>query len=155
MFSRFYPRQMRAEELYESLLIATEADKTRGSYEEREAAKGRWLQQFVIAFGTDENDETSTFNGTIPQILMMFNGDLIKRATSTESGSFLYRVSTDTKMKPTQQIHMLFKSALAREASREERRWATKALQNHQNVVDALQDVWWVVLNTNEFILNH
>ena len=54
MFSHFYLRQMRAEELYESLLVATEAQKTRGSYEEQEAAKREWLEQFTLAFGTDE-----------------------------------------------------------------------------------------------------
>jgi len=155
MFSRFYPRQMRAEELYESLLVATEAHKTRGSYEEQEAAKERWLSQFVVAFGTDENDETSTFNGTIPQILMMFNGELIRQATNTEGGGFLHRVSTDPKLNGTQKVNLLFRSALARDATREERKWANQALSGRTSVVEALQDVWWVLLNTNEFILNH
>ena len=41
MFSHFYLRQMQAEELYESLLVATEAHKTRGSYEEQEAHQAR------------------------------------------------------------------------------------------------------------------
>jgi hypothetical protein len=86
---------------------------------------------------------------------MMFNGELIKRATSTDKGGFLHRVSTNTKMSSTQKIHLLFKSALAREATADERRWANKTLQGRGNVVDALQDAWWVVLNTNEFILNH
>jgi hypothetical protein len=40
-FSHFYLRQMRAEELYESLLVATEAHKTRGSFEEVERQKAR------------------------------------------------------------------------------------------------------------------
>ena len=38
-FSRFYLRQMRAEELYESLVAATQADKNAGSYEEQEKEK--------------------------------------------------------------------------------------------------------------------
>ena len=29
----------------------------------------------MITFGTDDGGETTTFNGTIPQTLMMFNGD--------------------------------------------------------------------------------
>ena len=41
LFSHFYLRQMQAEELYESLLVATEAHKTRGSYEEQERAKSQ------------------------------------------------------------------------------------------------------------------
>ena len=83
---------MRAEELYESLIAATQAEKTRASYEEQEKIKGEWLRQFTIAFGTDDNEETTTFNGTIPQVLMMMNGDLVKQATSIEPGSFLHRV---------------------------------------------------------------
>jgi hypothetical protein len=155
VFSRFYPRQIQAEQLYESLLVATEAHKTRGDYEQQEAAKRQWLDQFVIAFGTDENDETSTFNGTIPQILMMMNGDLIKRATSTEQGGFLQRVASDRKTTPTKKIQLLFKAALAREATSTERRAANSTLAGRENMVQALQDVWWVLLNTNEFILNH
>ncbi|MFP6693182.1 MAG: DUF1553 domain-containing protein, partial [Pirellulales bacterium] len=154
MFSRFSPRQMRAEELYESLLVATEAHKTRGSYEEQEAAKQKWLGQFIIAFGTDENDEASTFDGTIPQILMMFNGEMVKKATSTETGSFLHRVSLE-RTSSTEKVNKLFKAALARPATASERQWANIALRGRSNVVEALQDMWWVLLNTNEFILNH
>ena len=155
LFSRFYLRQMRAEELYESLLVATEAHKTRGSAEEQQKAKEMWLQQFVIAFGTDENDETTTFDGTIAQTLMMFNGDLIKQATSTEEGSFLYRVATNPRLRGTKKINYLYKAALARTPTSRERRLMTKVLGSRPGQTDAIRDVWWVLLNTNEFILNH
>ncbi len=154
-FSRFYMRQMRAEELYESLLVATEAHKTRGSYEEQEKAKTQWLQQFVVAFGNDEGEEATTFNGTIPQALMMFNGDLIKRATSGEKGSFLWRVA-NSEMRPAEKIHYLFQAAVARPATREEIDVANKLLVARSgDVTAALQDIWWAVLNSNEFIMNH
>ncbi len=146
---------MQAEQLYESLLVATDAHKTRGDDAAQAAAKKQWLDQFVIAFGTDENDETSTFNGTIPQILMMMNGDLIQRATSTQPGGFLQRVASDPKTNPRQKIQLLFKAALAREATSTERKAANTTLAGRANMVEALQDVWWVLLNTNEFILNH
>jgi len=155
MFSRFYLRQMRAEELYESLLVATEAHKTRGTPEKEEAAKQRWLRQFVIAFGTDENDETTTFDGTIPQTLMMFNGDLIKKATSTEKGSFLYRVATDDRMRGNKKVNYLYKAALSRLPTSTERRLMGKVLGSRPGQTDAIRDIWWVLLNTNEFILNH
>ncbi|GIS57865.1 MAG: hypothetical protein CM1200mP2_00900 [Planctomycetaceae bacterium] len=41
----------------------------------------------MIAFGTDENDEATTFNGTIPPALMMMNGDLVDKATSAEGAA--------------------------------------------------------------------
>ena len=50
------------------------------------------MRPFVMAFGTDENDEATTFNGTIPQALMMMNGELIENAVSTKKGSYLRRV---------------------------------------------------------------
>jgi hypothetical protein len=155
-FSHFYLRQMRAEELYESLLVATQAHKTRGSYEQQEAEKRKWLDQFVIAFGTDEGDETTTFNGTIPQTLMMMNGDLIKNATSAAGGSFLHTVANDAKMNNGAKINHLFLAALSRKPERQEIAWANALLAKRRgDTVAALQDVWWVLLNSNEFILNH
>lgn len=155
-FSHFYLRQMRAEELYESLLVATEAANRRGSYEEQEQQKNRWLQQFTIAFGTDEGDETTTFNGTIPQVLMMFNGDLVKQATSTANGTLLDAVAKDNSLVGPEKIERLYMAALARKPTREELQMATQLLRLRQgDVEEALQDVWWAVLNSNEFILNH
>lgn len=85
-FSHFYLRQMRPEELYQSLLTATEADQAEEKGEKGARKKDEWLSQFTIAFGTDEGDEATTFNGSIPQVLMMFNGDLVKTATETGKG---------------------------------------------------------------------
>jgi hypothetical protein len=154
-FSHFYLRQMRAEELYESLLVATQAHKTRGSYEEQEKLKADWLRQFTLAFGTDEGDESTTFNGTIPQALMMFNGDLIKKAASIEKGSFLHTVAA-SNLKPAEKIQYLFQAALGRNANAEEIKIANGLLYARQgDAAAALQDIFWAVLNSNEFILQH
>jgi Protein of unknown function (DUF1549)/Protein of unknown function (DUF1553) len=156
LFSRFYLRQMRAEELYESLIVATEAQNTESSSDKREATKRRWLDQFTLAFGTDDNEETTTFNGTIPQTLMMMNGELVKKATSIEKGSFLYRVATDSKMNNAAKIRHLYLAALARRPTSREIALANDLLRWHKDdAAAALQDVWWAVLNSNEFILNH
>jgi hypothetical protein len=155
-FSHFYLRQMRAEELYESLLVATEADRTANSLEQREATKREWLKQFTVAFGTDDNEETTTFNGTIPQALMMMNGDLVSKATSVEKGSFLYRVAGDAKMNNAAKINHLYLAALARKPTGQEIALANELMQLRAgDPVAALQDVWWAVLNSNEFIFNH
>jgi uncharacterized protein DUF1549/uncharacterized protein DUF1553 len=154
-FSHFYLRQMRAEELYESLLVATEAHKTRGSYEEVERQKAEWLRQFTIAFGTDEGDETTTFNGTIPQALMLFNGDLIKKATAVDNGSFLHRVAA-SNIKPEDKIDYLFQAALSRNPTKNEITIANQLLVARKgDTAAALQDIFWAVLNSNEFIIQH
>ncbi len=154
-FTHFYLRGMGAEELYESLLVATQAHKTRGSYEDQEKAKSDWLQQFTIAFGTDEGDEATTFNGTIPQALMMFNGDLIKNATDIKPGSFLGQIA-GSNLKPAGKIEYIFESALSRSPTGKEIDAANIMLGwRNGNTAEALQDLFWVVLNTNEFILQH
>ncbi len=138
-----------------ALRVAPQAHKTRGSYEEQEKTNAQWLEQCVTAFGNDDGGEATTFNGTIPQALMMFNGDLIKRATSKDNGSFLSSVAKD-KTRSAQKINLLFLTALARKPTKKELTVANQLLLARKgDVTGALQDIWWAVLNSNEFILNH
>jgi len=153
-FSRFYLRQMSAEQLYASLVTAAEA-RTGGTYEEQEAQRRRWLQQFVVAFGTDEGDEATTFNGSIPQALMLFNGDLVRNAIRTSPGSFLDRIS-QTGRSPQERVTRLFLSGLARRPTKKEMQVAGQLLYARQNnEKEMLQDLWWAILNSNEFIMQH
>ena len=154
-FSHFYLRQMQAEQLYESLITATQAHKTRSSYEQQETDKNVWLQQFVSAFGTDEGGESTTFNGSIQQALMLFNGDLIKRATSLDQGGFLHTIASGN-LSNVRKINYLYMAGLARRPTQQEKFAANQLLLARQgDVTAALQDIWWAILNSNEFILNH
>lgn len=154
-FSRFYLRQMSAEQLYESLLVATQADRASGNYAQQEKAKADWLRQFVVAFGNDEGTEVTTFNGTIPQVLMMFNGSLIRKALDLKSGGVLTKV-VSSSMSTKQKIEYLYLAGLARKPEREELGWASQLVRAHQgNQANAMQDIWWSILNSNEFIFNH
>jgi hypothetical protein len=156
MFSHFYLRQMRPEELYDSLLVASDVDKTMRSSEEQEKLRTQWLSQFTITFGTDDGEDTTTFNGTIPQTLMMFNGELMRRATGTEAGGFLEKIGKDQKTSNKDKINRLFLATLSRKPTTNEIEAANKLLVARKgDPVGALQDVLWVTLNTGEFILNH
>jgi hypothetical protein len=153
LFSRFYMRQMQAEQLYESLLTATKADRAGG--EEAAKLKDAWMAQFVTAFGTDEGDESTTFNGSIPQVLMMFNGDLIKKAVSVNQGGFLDDIAKSSSSNSAK-INTLYAAALARRPTSREIKTANAIMIARKgDAVEALQDIWWAVLNSNEFIINH
>jgi hypothetical protein len=155
MFSRFYLRQMEAEQLYESLITATKADNT-VTKERSDEMKERWTKQFSQAFGTDENDESTTFNGSIPQALTLMNGELIRRATGNQPGSMLAKIAGDTKMDNAQKIRYLYLAGLSRVPTKKELGICNELLVARQGKVGlALQDIWWAVLNTNEFILIH
>ena len=155
-YSRFYLRQMRAEELYESLLVATAADRSRGTVEEQERARREWLSQFIVAFGNDEGEETTTFNGTIQQALMMFNGDMTRQATSGERGSFLWNIANSSQLRPQEKIDYLYLAALARKPDKNELAVANALFVARKgDMLGALQDMWWALLNSNEFLFNH
>jgi Protein of unknown function (DUF1549)/Protein of unknown function (DUF1553) len=150
-FSHFYLRQMTAEQLYQSLV--TVGGDAKGSLEQQQSERDRWLSQFVVAFGTDEGDEATTFNGSIPQALMMFNGDLVKRATDAGAGSMLGMLANANAKLP-EKINNLFILGMARKAKPDELKIAGALVQARKGKVDeAMQDLWWAILNSNEFIM--
>ncbi len=170
LFSRYYLRQMRAEQLYESLAAATgEMGRGRGIdgdgddgdgddidelYAEREQEKADWMRQFVIAYRTDECDECSLFVGSIPQTLAMMNGELMSDATSSESTGLLGEIAR-APISEAKKVRQLFLAALARNPSPGEQTAARRLLSMHGNDTAAgLEDLWWALLNSNEFILD-
>ncbi len=187
LFSHVYVKPFTAEQLYDSLLVATEAHKAGRNFEQSEKQRDEWLGQFVRTFGTDENDEASSFNGTVPQALVMMNGELVRNALSGANGSFLRRVLEGTVSKPDdatdktksprtsasapqpkltgikppktipQKIEVLYLTALARKPSPAELSALDKAFHNSGNrdPILGLQDVFWALLNSNEFSTNH
>lgn len=176
LFSRRYVKPFTAEQLYDSMLIATSAHLAGRSYDQSEAKRNEWLQQFVQLFGTDENDEADTFNGTVPQALVMMNGELIRSAIGGQPGGFLRsvfegRVAALTGAKAPKRggtklpsprtipgrIEVLYLTALARRPTPEELQALNHAYNKAggRDPVQGLQDVFWAILNSNEFILNH
>jgi len=156
LFSHMYLKSMQAEQLYDSLIVASNAHQSgNGNWSAQEEQRRRWMQQFIVAFNNDENDESTTFNGTIPQALMMMNSELIDKACSLERGSFLF----EEMSKPgpeAQKINDLFLAALSRKPTKTEITKFQKALATYkQNKLNGYQDLFWALLNSNEFVFIH
>ena len=155
LFSHMYVKSMTAEQLYDSLIVATNAHKSgQSNWEKAERQRQQWLQQFVLAFGTDEGDEATTFNGTIPQALMMMNGELVRNATSAENGSYLRDVLAAAG-NDRSRIKRMYLSTLGRMPSRRESTSAAKLMRGSRDQLASYQDLYWALLNSNEFIFNH
>lgn len=156
LFSHMYLKSMQAEQLYDSLIVASNAHQSgNGSWSAQEEQRRRWMQQFVVAFDNDENDESTTFNGTIPQALMMMNSELIDKACSVERGSFLFEQMSSPGAE-TQKINDLYLAALTRKPSRAEMTKMQKALARYGAAkLNGYQDMFWALLNSNEFIFIH
>jgi hypothetical protein len=156
-FSHFYLRQMQAEQLYESLLTSTRIPGTKSGegIDEKEDRKAQELAQFTLTFGNDEGEDATTFNGTIPQALMMMNGGMTREATDVKDGSMLKWLAQNSKS-PSEAVEYLFLAAYSRKPSSGELGLSTALLSTRgNNLMTGLQDIWWALLNSNEFIFVH
>lgn len=127
----------------------------------RAAARGRSLEavrrdilrQFRFTFGDDENTDVLDFQGTIPQALLMMNGDLIQRglAERDQRLDLILRTEAD----PARRIDLIFRSALARPPSGRERSRFTAHVAKAFDDRNACEDVFWTLLNSSEFIFSH
>lgn len=157
LFSRVYMKPLTAEQLYESLLIATGADRANeGNYEQSEAQRRQWMQEFLLIFGGNEEDEPTIFSGSIPQALMLMNGPLVQSATAAEPGSIVYSVVSDDRLRSdVQRIRALYLIALSRNPSPREAAAAQRLINGNRDKWAAYQDLYWALLNSNEFVMNH
>lgn len=154
-FSHAYVKQLTAEQLFDSLVVAANAHRREGvNWEQALERREKWLPQFVTALGTDENDEATTFNGSIPQALMMMNGELIEQAVSVETGSFLHSVVTGAS-NDSKNIRRLYLAALGRRPTGKEIKAALALFRNSASREIGYQDLYWALLNSNEFIFVH
>lgn len=168
LFSRMYVKPMTAEQLYDSLLVATRADRADpSSWESADENRQKWVQQFVFTFQTEENDETDTFDGSVTQALTLMNGALTDRALSAKRGTYLHEVLASDGAE-SDKIRRLCLAALARHPTQNELAAFRKLLRErlaaargrpNRNpraaLARGLQDVFWAYLNSNEFITNH
>lgn len=152
LFSRYYTRQMDPESLFDSLHIAASS---RHDASKLRTERSQWLGQFMQDMKTDEADEHSTYNGGIPQSLTMMNGEAMIEAVSLAQGSTL-RTVIASEMPLNKKIEHLYLAALSRPPSAKELDSATKMVSTAQGGPQTgLADLWWALLNSGEFILDH
>ncbi|WP_437201800.1 DUF1549 domain-containing protein [Planctomicrobium sp. SH664] len=157
LFSHVYVKTMQAEQLYDSLQIAmTPPGGNQVDNAAAQAQRDRWLKEFLEIFGGNEDDEPTLFSGSIPQALMMMNGPLVLKAISTEKGDYLPTVLSNPKYRSDNaRIQALFMATLGRNPNRSEMNQLVRMMKGHKDPLAAYQDLYWALLNSNEFIVNH
>lgn len=156
LFSHMMLKPMTPEQLFDSLLTSTDAHKTSGDMDKK---RDTWLRQFVVTFGNDEQGETTNFQGTIPQALMMMNGELMTNATGGKAGSFLAKLLDEARKRSRSRpepfvINRLYLAALSRPPSATEMTNARKIMASSPDTIHLIEDMFWALLNSNEFVLN-
>jgi hypothetical protein len=159
-FGRMLLKAMTPEELFESLMVATRAEQDE-TKDNKQKLRKDWMKNLIVNFGDDEGNEV-TFNGTVVQALLLMNGKEINDAISSrEKGTVLVALSRKNKTKASI-INDLFLAALNRPASQKETMAITKEIDlakagrvKTKDIGEIWQDLFWGLLNSNEFILNH
>jgi hypothetical protein len=158
VFDRMQLKPMSPEQLFDSLLTATRANRT-GSVEEVQRKRDAWLRQFLFTFANDEAEESTSFHGTIPQALMMMNGPMMNEALSGRPGSFLGDVveqaARQARSPETFMVDSIYLAALSRRPTAKELAQAAQYLGSFPDTLQVLQDLFWALLNSNEFVLIH
>jgi len=155
LFSHMYVKTLSMEQLYDSLIIATAADRAgSGGYEQAQQRRDQMMQDFIRIFGGNDEDDATLFSGSIPQALLMMNGDLVKEAVSAKPGSYLHTMAANAgKASDSVLINRLYSAALGRKATPGELAGLKKFMGRDRG--SFYQDLYWALLNSNEFIVNH
>jgi hypothetical protein len=158
LFAQMQLKPMGPEQLFDSLLTATGAHRS-STGEERDRKRDAWMRQFIFTFANDETEESSSFQGTIPQALMMMNGEIMTEALSGKPGSFIATVIDSAQRQSRSPAHFMVDSiyiaALSRHPTSKELTAAGHYFDEYPDSLQVLQDLFWALLNSNEFILNH
>ena len=122
-----------------------------------EGKKREHLKKFIFLLDNGEMEEIEAFNGTIPQALMMINGDMVNdSANHEEHGSFVNYVLRKWR-EPMERMEHIYLNVLSRLPTSKEKTYFHRYLERslYSDKAFAYEDLYWVLLNSAEFSLNH
>ena len=158
-FSHAYIKPLSAEQFFYSMLEATgfERLQKRRDKSRLESMKRDYLSRFLYLLDNGEMEEIEAFNGTVPQALMMINGPLVNDSADHKTrGSYLNYVLKKNR-RTMDRINDIYLTVLSRQPTGKEIRYFDQYLQKslYRDKDLAYEDLYWSLLNSAEFSLNH
>lgn len=175
LFSRQKLKRLTAEQMFDSILVATGKEKGLagtaageivGKMKERYGGKDTVVQwasdmptpsrtgTFLNTFNQPTRDETMVQrddSGSIPQALELLNGSALNNAVKS---SPLVKQLMDTKLAPNQVACELYLSAMSRNPNNQEMAAAANVLsraKDDKEKREMIEDILWALLNAREF----
>jgi hypothetical protein len=156
LLARMPVKGMTAEQLFDSVSAAT-------GYREPPGPQGPFIiagntprTDFLTKFASqDKRTETTT---SILQALALMNGRLVADATNVERSITLAGVADAPFLDTAGKVETLYLATLSRQPRPAERDRFVKYIDGggpEKDKKKALADVFWALLNSSEFILNH
>ncbi len=159
-FAHAIVRRIPAEMLLDSVTEATATkDKFQGlplGSRAVQIADGRTSDYFLTTFGRAPRDTVCAAEAktepTLSQALHLLNGETVQNKIA--QGGLVKRL-LDEKQTPSQAIDALYLRTLTRLPTRDERQKLVTLVGQAENPQVGLEDVFWAILNSREFLFNH
>jgi hypothetical protein len=152
-FARMPLRRMTGDQLYASFIQAT-------GYRDSSNSPGVLqpiaLQEFQAKF-SDTSVTRTEIETSILQALSQMNGIYTAAATDPRNSETLSAIVSAPYLTPESRIEMLYVAALSRKPTAEELASLLSYLDraSEKNKQAAYSDIFWALLNSAEFVLNH
>ena len=162
-FSRYYPRRLSAEVLYDAFHQVTDTAEGFGGMpagtKALQLADASNATYFLQVFGQPKGDTACecerSMDANLAQSLHLLNGKEIQDKISRD-GARTARFAAETERANEDRVKELYRWVFAREPNVEELQVATGYLKSHEaNVRGGYEDIVWALINTKEFQFNH
>lgn len=155
LFASVPVRGLSQDQLLESVSLLTgtpNLDANRRQQNFFDPSQSRFSEKFV------NQDKRTEYQTSIPQALVLMNGTLIADATHPQRSQFLAAVANAPFLDTDGRIETLYLAALSRKPRPDEAEKHRRYIENggaSKDAKAALGDVFWALLNSPEFFLNH
>ncbi|MBY0229956.1 MAG: DUF1549 and DUF1553 domain-containing protein [Gemmataceae bacterium] len=112
------------------------------------------LNDFLQRYGDTGEEEFEERGGTIPQRLLLMNGQLVKERVRKDLFSAVSRIEATLK-DDARAVETAYLTVLTRRPDEEERAAFVAHLQGPGDRADKMVDLFWALINTTEFSWNH
>jgi hypothetical protein len=172
-YSHAYVKPLSAEQFFYSVLQATGFERLqqvrmkgskkqggedrKGMLRQLERMKREHLKKFLFLLDNGEMEEIEAFNGTVPQALMMINGNMVNDSASHEARGGFVNYVLEKWRGPIERVEYIYLNVLSRLPTAKEKTYFRRYLERslYRNKDLAYEDLYWVLLNSAEFSLNH
>lgn len=152
------PQRLRPEQIFEALMATLEFDENEKAVpapapSAAPAAKRHAGLRHMVYHNFKVNPSTpnAEVQGTIPQALLMMNSALVNVYTGARGRTVLGRLIEEGKT-DDQIIEALYQKALARRPTQTEQHTCRRFIARVGDRHEALEDVFWALINSTEFI---
>ena len=159
-FSHGALRRMRAEVLFDSISQVTDTKNKFGGLplgaRAVQIANGNTSNYFLTTFGRAKRESVCAcevkMEPNLSQALHLLNGDTVN--SKIKSGNVL-GILADKGLSPDQMINELYVRCVSRLPTDKEKQTIKAILDTEKDKTSVLEDVFWSLLNSREFLFNH